>query len=576
MESQDSLRAQVTVEQAPAEDIVTAAEPQRRGLAKSATLITLGNLAGSVLGMIRLLFLNILFYGRASGAFTVSLRPVQQVNDLIIGGSVSGALIPTFVDYGQEERRAELRKVYNTVATLVTILMVLACVGVITAAPYFVPLETQRFSPADQELTVRLVQIASVSLLGLGLYAVGSALLYALKQVVFPAFAASLYHLAIIICGSVVLLWALYQAGLPFDAALQPGADNPLVEATRAQGAHGLAFGAAVGAAAEFLLLLIPLRRILKVWRPALHLRHPGVRQILRLYAPLTGGLFMAFVISNLELTLIGLTSGGAPQNATSLASATTLIQFPIGLVSSALSFSILPLLVPAVNSGDIAGFKGTLRLGIRLALLLMVPAAVGLIVLREPIVVLLFQHGACAHACTYRNTLALQNLAYQLPFVALYTLLVAAFFARKNTVTPVLVGVLGILSYAAIGTPLTLALGLPGVAFANGIGPTVQAVALFALLSLQIGDLGLGELASGAMRIMAAAAVMAGACWGMLQLLPLLDASIFSLDTFLGVLLTVCVVGGVGIGVYFAFAVLFRVEEVRFLVGFARARLRR
>jgi hypothetical protein len=92
-------------------------------------------------------------------------------------------------------------------------------------------------------------------------------------------------------------------------------------------------------------------------------------------------------------------------------------------------------------------------------------------------------------------------------------------------------------------------------------------------LLSRQIGDLGLGELATG--RAHNGRGGRHG--WRMLgnAYLPLLDASIFSLDTFLGVLLTVCVAGGVGIGVYFAFAVLFQVEEVRFLVGFARARLR-
>jgi peptidoglycan biosynthesis protein MviN/MurJ (putative lipid II flippase) len=60
---------------------------------------------------------------------------------------VSGAHIPTFVDYGQEQRREELRKVCNTVTTLVTVLMVLACLSVIIAAPYFVPYETQRCTP---------------------------------------------------------------------------------------------------------------------------------------------------------------------------------------------------------------------------------------------------------------------------------------------------------------------------------------------------------------------------------------------------------------------------------------------
>jgi putative peptidoglycan lipid II flippase len=573
----DSLNApqgQATPENLSAPEMATE-NTSGRQVVRSAAVITIGTLLGSVFGFVRLITINLLFYGGASGAFTTALRPVQQISDLIIGGSVSGALIPTFVDYSQDERRHDLQKVYNTVATLVTILMVLACTGIFFAAPYFVPFETQRFSPADQQLTVRLVQIAAVSLFGLGLYAVGSALLYALKQVVFPAFATSLYHLAIIICGSVVLLWALIQAGLPLDAALQPGVDNPLIETARAQGAHGLAIGAAVGAAAEFLLLLIPLRRVLKVWRPALHLRHPGVRQIMRLYGPLLFGLFVGLIVQNIDITLMGMTPGGAAQNATSYANAIPLVQFPLGLVASALSFSILPVLVVAANNNDLAAFKRTLSLGFRLGSILLIPAAVGLFFLASPIMTLLFQHGACDSGCTYRNILALRNYTLQLPFGAFNLLLIAAFYARKNTLTPALLGLICTGFYLAVAVPLAQTVGLPALVFANSLLLGSHTILMYITLTVTIGALNVREQIANLWRLTLAAAGMAGVILLLLHYLPALNIDYLSDTTTTGRLLTLLLVGLMSSGVYFLLAALLRVGEVKMVGGMIRARFK-
>jgi putative peptidoglycan lipid II flippase len=551
-----------------------AAPSAERRVVASAAVITAGSLLSSVLGMVRIETINALFYGGASGAFTTALRPVQQISDLLVGGSVSGALIPTFVDYSADERRAELRHVYSTIANLVAIVMVVGLVGVALAAPYFVPLETQRFTPADQRLTVQLVQVAALSLLGLGLYAVGSALLYALKEVVYPAFATGMYHVGVIACGVLVLLYALHRAGLPLGAALHPGAGDAALDLARRAGAHGLAAGAALGAAGEFFLLLPGLRRVLRSWRPVLDLRHPAVRQVLRLYGPLAVGLLIAVAAQNLDVTLIGLTPGFAEKNTTSFASATTLIQFPVGLVSAALSFAVLPLLAASASARDAAGFKRTLVLGFRLGLLLMVPAMVGLLVLRVPIMALLFQHGTCDRGCTDRNVLAVQNMAYQLPFIAIDQMLIAAYYARKNTIVPTLAGVGSIACYALVAVPFATTIGLPAIAFANAVQNSSHALILFVLLSLTIGDLGLGSLAGGVGRIGAAALGMAAICWGVLTLLPRAGGALFAPGRLLGELLTVALAGGIGLAAYFALAALLRVEEMRLMGGVLRARL--
>lgn len=546
-----------------------------RRIVASAATITLGNLLSSVLGVVRIETINALFYGFTSGAFVTALRPIQQISDLLVGGSVSGALIPTFVDYSHPNQRDELRHVYCTVANLVAILMTAAMAGLIIAAPYFVPLETSTTGHQAQ-LLVQLVQIAALSLLGLGLYFSGSALLYAMKEVVYPAFATGIYHVGVIVCGALVLLYAVHHAGLPLGAVLRHDNTQPALSVAREIGARGLAAGAAVGATGEFLLLLPGLRRVIRVWKPVLDLRHPAVRQILRLYAPVVLSLVFSVAAQNLDIALMWLTPGGRAENATSFANTQTLIQFPVGLVAVALSLSVLPALAAAANVNDTAGYKRTLGLGFRLGLLLMIPAMTGLFVLAQPIMALLFQHGLCGIGCTYRNVLALRTNSYQLPFLALDQLLIAAYYARKNTIVPMLAGIASIAFYAVVAVPFARTIGLPAISFANALQNSSHAIILFVLLSLAIGNLGAGELARGVGRIAVAAAGMAALCWGLLYVLPRVSPSLFSLDHLTGQLLTVVLVGGAGAVVYVALASWLGVGEVRLLGGILRSKLGR
>ncbi len=546
----------------------------RRRILTAAAIIMAGQLLSSVLGMVRIEVINILFYGVASGAFVVALRPIQQLSDLLVAGSVSGALIPTFVDDSVPERREDLQRVYSTVANVVLLVMAAAALILFLAAPAFVPVETQNFGAQGQALTVTLVRIAAFSLFGLGLYAVTSALLYALREVVYPAFATGIYHVGVVVCGVVALLIAAAHLGLPLGAIFHADAGSSVVTQAHMLGARGLAFGAALGAAGEVALLLPGLRKAHVVWRPVLDLGHPRVRQILRLYAPVAAGLVLSVGQQNLEVFLIGRTPGGAPDNATALQSATTLVQFPVGLVAAALSFAVLPPLTAAASRGDLGDFKRTLSLGFRLGLVLMVPAMVGLLVLRVPIVMLLFQHGACGAGCTVRNALALQNYAYQLPFLALDQLLIAAFYARKNTLTPVLVGVVAIVFWLLVALPFAGNIGMPAIAFANTALNSGHAVILFVLLTLAIGNLGMAELLAGAARVVVAALAMGVLCWAVAALLPHLLPGFFGLGHFRGELLTVLAAAGLGALLYFELAARLGIEEVRLLRGLLRAKL--
>lgn len=545
---------------------------QSRRIVSAAALITLGQLLSSALGMARIETINILFYGAASGAFIIALRPVQQVTDLFAMGAVSGALIPTFVDYAAPERRRELQRIYSTLATLVLLLMALAVVALFVLAPWLATLYLGRAAPADQRLTASFIRITAFGLFGLGLYTVGAALLYALREVVYPAFATFIQHVGVIAVGLAALLVAAARLGAPFGALFT--GQGGVLDALQSAGAVGLGIGFVLGAAGEAALIAPGLRRARAVWRPAFDIRHPAVRQVGRLYAPIAVGLLLSLAQQNAELILNGLAPGDASRNITAMQSATTLVQFPTGLVAAALTFAVLPPLTAAASAGDSAGFKRTLALGFRLGLLLMVPAMVGLIALRTPIVALLFQHGACTIDCTDMNALALQNYAFQLPFLALDQLLIAAFYARKNTLTPVVVGVVSIGLWALVAVPFAPRIGMPALAFASATLNSGHAVILFALLTLALGDLGLRELWGGLWRIALASAVMGALIWGLLAALPLWAPTLFTLDTLPGQALTVAVVGVPAAALYFALISLLGVREARLLADIIRVRL--
>src|SRR5258708_23257829 len=290
----------------------------------------------------------------------------------------------------------------------------------------------------------------------------------------------------------------------------------------------------------------------------------------------MAAGLLVSVLYQNLDVSLIGRTPGGAEANATALQSGTVLIQFPVGLVAAALTFAVLPALTAAASRADAEAFKRTLRMGIRLGLLLMVPAAVGLITLRVPIVALLFQHGSCDHSCTVRNALAVQNYGYELPFIAADQLLIAAFYARKNTLIPNLIGVVSIFFYAAIALPFGGSIGMPALAFGDTAKNTSHALLLFGLLTLAIGNLGLRDLTSGTVRILLAGAAMTLTCLALLQALPALAPHVFDSNTAHGHALLLLLAGAAGVAVYFAAAALLRVDELRLIGGIARSRLGR
>ncbi|MHB8600645.1 MAG: lipid II flippase MurJ [Ktedonobacteraceae bacterium] len=243
-------------------------------------------------------------------------------------GSTEGALIPVFNDYASSENRHEMRRVVFTVVNLILIIAVIASLSYLLISPWFVDAMISGYPGADKALTLQYSQIIFFSLVALGPFAVLLAALFSLKAFGWPAFATASYHIGIIL--GVVVFSLLGE---------------------HAWGLVALPFGLLIGAAGQIGLLLPGIRNRKLYYMFVLDLKHPALKRIYRLYWPISISYVFSMVLVFLDLHLQSWT----PQHTaatTAMATATTLIQFPVGLVAQALSVAVLPTLAEHARAG--------------------------------------------------------------------------------------------------------------------------------------------------------------------------------------------------------------------------------
>src|SRR5260221_3535959 len=126
---------------------------ERRHIAKSATLVMLGNLGSSIMGMVRQIVV-VALGTPVAGPFNSAILPAQTFNDFLVNGAVPGALIPTFNDYSAPEKRDELRHIVFTIVNLVFLIMLTAAILFLFISPYFVNFLVRGYSGQEKALTL--------------------------------------------------------------------------------------------------------------------------------------------------------------------------------------------------------------------------------------------------------------------------------------------------------------------------------------------------------------------------------------------------------------------------------------
>lgn len=519
----------------------------RRGIARAAGVIGLGNIASRVLGLVRESVIAALFGSSPlANAFVVASQVPTILYDLLIGGMLSSALVPVFSDYAsRRDEPGGLWGLASTVLSAAALLLALVTAAVVLLAPQIANLMASGYPAPLRDATATLIRFLSPSIFFFGLSGVFSGLLYALKRFNYAAMGAALYNLGIIV-GALVLTRGFEGNGRIL----------------------GLALGIFLGSVLQMGLLLLDLRDAPLRLQPGRFWQDPGVRRILRLYAPVALSVIVASFGVIIDRRLASFTD--AIGTITWMRYATTLIQFPLGLVAAAISLAVLPDLSRYAAQQAWAGYRSTLTMGLRMVLVLIIPATVGLFVLATPIVELLFERGLFGAADTIQTTHALRLYLIGLAFAAVDQLLIFAFYARQDTLTPAVVGIGAIGVYLAVALPLLVPLQMSALVLANAAQHMAHALVMLLLIQRGVGGLSGGRLLQTLPRILLAALLMGGAVWITLGLLP--ASGIPLLDRLLRVFVP-ALAGG---ALYAFLAGLLDIEEARALMRLARARIGR
>ena len=505
---------------------------ERVQVAQAAGIIALGNVTSRIIGLAREMVKSGLF--GATGyvsALEVAVRVPTILYDLLVGGMINSALIPVFSDYASPARRKELWHLLSVLLSTISLaLVVLVLLGELLA-PWLVRLLAGGLASPYQAVATDLLRVTLPAVVLLNAAGVLTSALYALKRFTFPAFTASVFN------GAVVVV------------ALLLG---------RRWGVRSMAVGLLLGAALQVGLQLPGLRGAR--FRVIFDLRHPALARIGRLYLPILLGLVVDILAVLLSYNLASHTGDSS---ISWMQYAATLIQFPLGLVVTAVSIAILPTLSRQASGDDLAPFRATLAQGLRLVLSLVIPATLGLYVLAEPLIALIFEHGDFTPADTLATAEALRCALLGLVAAAVDQPLIFAFYARKDTLTPALVGVGTTVLYAllALGLQWLGVLTLPLLVFVNSVKLTAHAIAMLVLAHRRLGGMVGQGMWTMSLKALFASMGMAVGVWEVRQAL---DGVVPS-----GLLGEAVVVGGAsaaGAAIYGALALLLGVQEIHLL----------
>lgn len=534
-------------------------------LASATGILALGNIFSRVLGLARETVLTFLFGATgAVDAFQVAIIVPKAIYDLLIGGHINGAIVPVLSEIITVRGKDELWRVVSILLSLITVVLAVLVLLIEIFTPQVVQLVASGADARTLRLATDMLRMTAPALIFLSLFAIFSGTLYALRSFVLPAFAGVVFNGSIVI---VTLMLAPSMAMLPNLTSNYEA--MPFIIARPANGIIVVAIGWLVGAFVQLLLQLSGLS-ITKL-RFTLNWRHPVLKGIAILYAPVMFSLVMdTLIIRPFSYNIASQTGEGSIAY---MNWATTLIQFPQGLVATAISVAILPTLArqsAEMTPTAVRAFKDTLGLGLRLTTTLILPAAIGLFVLATPIISLLFEHGAFLASDTDITAQALRLYLVGLPFAAIDLLLVYAFYARKDTLTPALIGVVSLVVYMVVAVLLVEQYGLFSLMIADSIKHFVHAFISSVLLARRMQGFGSQRLILTFAKTLTASLIMGGIAWVTLPMISEAIGTFGILREALLVLVTGALYGGIFLGV----AIILRIEELRWLVSLIQKRL--
>lgn len=515
-------------------------------MTRAAGVVGFWTMLSRVLGFVRDM-VTALFLGAGPGAdaFFVAFRIPNLLRRLFGEGAFSAAFIPTYVETLQKHGRGEAQRLASVASTSAALILAVVTLLGIILSPAIVRVIAPGFleQASKFELTVTLNRIMFPYIFFISLVALAMGILNSIGHFAAPAAAPIVLNICMIV--SIPVAWVLF--------GVEPY--------------YGLAWGVLIAGILQLVLQIPFMERAGVHVRPLFQFNDPALKRIGRLFVPAAfgGAVYQVNVVVGTILASL------LPTGAVSwLYYADRLVELPLGVFAIALGTAVLPSMSRQAGMQDMDGLKKSVSFSLRLIAFFTVPASVGLILLREPILACLFQRGLFTYADTQETAYAL--LCYSLGLWAFSCLKVVtqAFFSLKDTTTPLWVAIGAVAVNLGAGLLLMGPMAQGGLALATSLAAAFNVLLLFAILVRRLGGFPTRNFVNSLMRIGLASLIMG------ILLYYVRDSGNWhlGLNVHNGLILCACVGGGLAI--FSVAAYLFRCQELRSMINLVRTRLTR
>ncbi|MBU3664509.1 MAG: murein biosynthesis integral membrane protein MurJ [Chthoniobacterales bacterium] len=519
---------------------------------RAAGIVALAVMLSRVLGLARELILAALFgAGRGMDAYITAFRAPNLLRDLFAEGALSVAFVTVFSKIGVERGVDAAWVLARKMATLTLVFMsIVTLLGIIFAGP-LMDLLAPGFDPAKSAFAIELTRIMFPFILLVSLAALVMGMLNSRNVFGMPAMASSFFNIGSIV-GGVAIAWLI-------DPCFGPRA---LV---------GIAIGTLVGGFLQLAVQLPSLRKVGFSFAFDFHWNDPDVKRVLVLMLPAVIAASAVQVNVMVNSVFASYLGDGA---VSWLSYAFRLMQLPLGIFGVAIATVTLPAVSKIAAGGDMAHFRATLSKALRLALFLTLPATVGLVLMSDEIIGLIYQRGKFSPADTLQTGAALKFYAVGLMAYACIKVLSPAFYALDRKWTPMMVSFVAIALNVLLNWQLTFRMGMGhrGLALSTGLSAVANFLMLYLLMRRAAAGMNTASLIGPFAKMIVAAGALAAVCHaGRLRLEPWLAA--VSLTDRTWSLLTVIAAGAAA---YFGVCALLHVGEAREALMLIRRKISR
>ena len=519
---------------------------EKTQILKSASIISLVTIISRTLGYLRDQRITLLLGTTLSAdSFVLAYRIPNLFRRLVSEGTIAASVIPVFTTFMRDRSKEELWHFANRLFwTAALVLAVITVLGMVFSPQVIETFSGRQSNSNSWDEAVALNRIIFPYLFFLGLAALGMGILNSFHHFAVPASTTVVLNLTIILF-STAIVWHYFK--------------SPAVS---------LAVGVLVGGALQFLVLVPQLVRRGMRFDFGLSFGHSGIRTVARHMFPRFFGLGISQI--NFFVDTFFANAPKMPRGSlTALYVSDRVMELVLGGYAIAVATAILPMMAHQAAANDFEGLKRTFTFAIRIVAYITIPAAVGLMILREPIIRMLFQHGQFVAESTRLTARPLLYYAAGLPALACVKLIVPAFYSARDTKTPVIV--------AAISFILNIAFNFIFLTFffkrfQNG-GPALATVlatlfdffTLFFIFRLRYGALGTLEIVRSIAKISLCSAIMGVACMIANYYANYTIHSTF----FVQLIVFIGLIGGATL-LYVALTWIFRCPEIQEVYGIA------